>query len=583
MQRIWVRHPLAAAASLTLALMACAPAQPSISIAPADSPGTSSSPTRTKSIVVGVSNAVDALSIMGSSTTSGGWQSLNELHSQGLVTADRNVQRPIPRVASQLPSIDSGNIEILADGRMKTVYPLRRDVTWQDGTPFTAHDLTFGFELNSDKGMPFLNRDAIQEMHSVEALDDYTFVIYWRGPYYQADSVGLRAMWPHPRHILEGQYRTIDRAAFINLPYWTSEYVHLGPFRLSEFHAGESLAFTAFDGYFLGRPKVDRVIVRVSNDETSLYAATLAGAIDILMDNSLSAELGLQLKDEWERGGKGIVHVGTGTTRFIAPQFDPAVQQFPPALDPRVRQALYYAVDRKSVSDAVQLGHGELFANSLLPPGDRLYEATKDGFARYTYDPARSRGMLTQLGWNPGGDGVLVGPDGRRFGTSLWTTEGGEREIAVIADYWKQIGVFAEQYIIAGAIVRDREARTKYPGFETSARGSSDSILSRFDSRTASVASTNYSGANRGGYKSPRMDDLVDRYRQSVPERDQGIAIRAVSDLVAEDLPVLPLYFNPTTPAVRAGIKALDDFMGGAEPSRLFGTFSRNSHEWDVP
>lgn len=536
-----------------------------------------------RTLTIGINGSVDALSIMGSSTTSGGWQSVNELHSQGLVTADRDVHRPVPRLATQVPSFDNGGIEVLPDGRMRTTYPLRRDVTWQDGAPFTARDMVFAFELNADRSMPFLNRDAIQEMQSVEAPDDSTVVIFWRGPYYQANAVGLRALWPHPRHLLEEAYRTRDRQAFINLPYWTTEYVHLGPFRLVEFSAGESLTFQAYDGYFLGRPKIDRVVVRVYNDENALYAATIAGAIDMLMDNSLSPDLGLALKEEWDRTGQGTVYLGTGTTRFLAAQFDPAVQQLPAVLDPRVRQALTFAIDRRAVSEVVQRGHGELVANSLLPPGDRMHGAVRDGFARYVHDPTRARSMLAQLGWAPGPDGVLVNAEGRRFTTSLWTTEGGDPEIAVIADYWRQIGVQAEQYIVAGAIVRDREARTKYPGFETSARGSGDSILARFDSRVAAVAANQYSGANRGGYRNPEMDRLIDRYRQSIDERELAQAARAISDLVAEDLPVALLYYNPTTPAVRKGVRALDDFAGGAEGSRLFGTFTRNAHLWEIP
>jgi peptide/nickel transport system substrate-binding protein len=564
---------------LPLVLAACAPG-------PQASPGANSplpnQPARAKTLTVGISNDVDALSIMGSSTTSGGWQSLNELHSHGLVTADRDIQRPSPRLATQVPSFDNGDIALLPDGRMKTVYRLRRDATWQDGAPFTATDMLFAYQLNSDREMPFLNRDAIQEMSSVEAPDDYTFVIYWRGPYYQADSIGVRALWPHPRHILEEPYRTLDRQAFINLPYWTSEYLHLGPFKLSGYSPSEQLTFTAYDGYFLGRPKVDRVIVKVYNDEPSLYAAVMADAVDMLMDNSLSADLGLQLKDEWDRSGKGTVYLGTGTTRFLSPQFDPTLQTLPAALDPRVRQALMYGVDRKAVSEVVQRGHGEFVANSLLPPGDRLYEPVRDGFARYAFDQARARDLLGQLGWSPGADGVLVGPDGRRFQTSLWTTEGGDSEIAVIADYWKQIGVAADQYVLPGAVVRDREARSRYPGFETSARGSGDSILSRVDSRVSAGPRNNYSGANRGHYVNPALDGLVDRYRQSVSEQDQGQSVRAVSDSMAEDLPLMLLYFNPTTPAVRKGVKALDDFRGGAEASRLFGTFSRNANEWDI-
>jgi len=541
--------------------------------------------TRPKSqttITIGIANSVDALSVMGSSTTSGGWQSLNEIHSQGLVTADREVARPIPRLASELPSFDRGTLEMLPDGRMKSAYPLRKDVTWQDGEPFTAQDMVFAYQIDSDPNLPFLNRDAIQEMDSVEASDDSTFVIYWRGPYYQADSMGLRALWPQPKHLLETPYHTLDRPAFVNLSYWTADYIHVGPFRLAEFHPGESLVFTAYDGYFLGRPRTDRIVVRIFNDNDALYSAVLAGAVDMLMDNSLGAELGLQLKDDWDASGKGTVYVGTGTTRFLSPQFDPEIQQLPAVLDARVRQALLFGLDRKALSEVVQRGHGELVANSLLPPGDRLHDAVKDGFAQYVFDQNRARSMLADLGWSPGPDGILVGPQGRRFATVLWTTEGDEKEIAVIADYWKQIGVATEQYVVAGAIVRDRGARSKYPGFETSARGSGDSILARVDSRTSAGPRNNYSGANRGHYVNPHMDDLIDRYRQSPGERDQVAAIKALSDYMAAELPLMLLYYNPTTPAARSGIRAFDDFRGGSEASRPFGTFSRNAHEWEV-
>ena len=283
-----------------LVLAGCAP-----SSAPTQGSGGTSgaSEGRMKTIVLAVSNAVLVLPTPGSNTTAGGWQSVNELYAQGLVTSDVDVHRPVPRLASSVPSLENGSIEILSDGRMKTTYPLRRDVTWHDGTPFTARDLIFTFELVKDPNVPQLSLEASTQMSAVEAPDDYTFVIYWRAPYSMGDSVGLRAFWPLPRHLLEHPYRTLDPLGFVNQPFWTTEYVHTGPFRLAEFRAGVDLEFTAYDAYFLGRPKVDRVIVRVFNDEVALYSAALAGSVDVMMDNSLSAELGLELKDTWDRSG----------------------------------------------------------------------------------------------------------------------------------------------------------------------------------------------------------------------------------------------------------------------------------------
>jgi peptide/nickel transport system substrate-binding protein len=562
-----------------LVLAACAP--PSTPARGDTAASASGASARAKTINLAVTNAVLVLPIAGSNTTSGGWQSVNELYAQGLVTSDRDVRRPVPRLAARVPTLDDGSIEVLADGRMKTTYPLRRDVTWHDGTPFTARDLLFTFELVKDPNVPQLSLEASTQMSAAEAPDDYTFVIYWKAPYNQADSIGLRAFWPLPRHLLEQPYRTLDPLGFVNLPFWTTDYIHLGPFRLSEFRAGVEIEFLAYDAYFLGRPKVDRVIVKVFNDEVALYSAALAGSVDVLMDNSLGADLGLDLKDAWDKSGAGIVHLGTGTTRFLAPQFDPNILEAAALLDPRVRRALMAGIDRAATSEVVQHGHREFAANSLLPPGDRLYDAVKDGFARFAYDPARAQTALSEIGWSPGPDGTLLGSGGQRFIVKLWTTEGGDREIAVIGDYLKQVGVVAEQFVIPGARVRDREYRSNYPGFETSAAGYGDSILNRVDSRQSALP-PNFSGTNRGHYLNPRLDQLIDQYRQSVTVPDQERAIRAISDVMAEDLPLMLLYFNPTTPAVRKGIKALDDFRGGAEGAQLYGTFTRNAHEWDV-
>jgi ABC-type transport system substrate-binding protein len=186
--------------------------------------------------------------------------------------------------------------------------------------------------------------------------------------------------------------------------------------------------------------------------------------------------------------------------------------------------------------------------------------------------------MLTEAGWTAGADGILVGPDGRRFTTSLWTTEGWDNEIAVIADYWKQVGVQAEERITVGGT----EVGTKYPGFQTAVVGWGDSVLGRIDGRAASTQQNNYSGSNRGNYRNAQLDEMIDRYRGSVSDRDQAQAIKQIADFVTDELPVILLYFNPTRPAVRTGVKALEDYRGGAEATQPYGTFSRNAHEWDL-
>ena len=58
-----------------------------------------------------------------------------------------------------------------------------------------------------------------------------------------------------------------------------------------------------------------------------------------------------------------------------------------------------------------------------------MHKPVQDGFARYTFDSARSRSQLAQLGWTAGEDGILVGAGGERFVVPLWTTEGADRVV----------------------------------------------------------------------------------------------------------------------------------------------------------
>lgn len=563
------------ALGVCLAASACAPT------APTDVGGQPPPPARLKSLTIGVTGAAQSMSVVGSSTTSGGWQSVNDIHSAGLTTTEYNNRRPIGRLAENVPSLDDGTIAVLPDGRMRAVFHLRSGVTWQDGVPFSADDLVFSFALHSDKGVPVFERGSLELMDSVEAPEARTFVIYYKSPYYLGGTLGVRELWPMPRHLLEEpfqRYRASGNADdLVNLPYWTSGYVHLGPFRLTSFDPAEGTNYETYGGYFLSRPKVDVIRVRTFADANVLLTNLLAGTVDIFMDTSLPTELGFQLKDRWDAAGDGVVYVRGGSTRFLAMQWRPNVQMEPTLFDPRARRALYQAIDRGSLTDR------ELPAQSLLPPGDQFHDATKDGFRIYPYDPNRARALLQEAGWSSGPDGALQHvSDGRKFRAAIWVTIGArEWEVPVYADYWRRIGLEVEEYSIPSAQVRNLEFRAHFPGWEATSAGAGDAILNRI-SEPPATAQNRWVG-ERGGYENAIAGALVRRYRTSLGEREQFEAMRAISDFVVSELPFLPFYYTVDLIGVRKGVRALDDVEGGSVPAaRPFGTYSRNAHLWDL-
>jgi len=574
-------------AATLLTITACAsPATPA-SQPQIGAPSNSALSTQTKTIVFGVT-VITAIGMTPVSSSSGGWATAAEIHTNGLITSDVNTRQTVGRLAERVPNLDDGSISLLPDGRMRVVYPLRTDVTWQDGVPFTADDLVFSQRFWADPGIPaFPVRDALDVIDSSEAPDANTFVLYFKRPFYLAGSLGPRLFWPVAQHILAQPYEDYLKsgsvAAIEDHPYWTSQYVGTGPFRVTSFDMGSEVDLAAYAGYFLGRPKVDAVHVRLFPDPQTLFLNILAGQVDIFPENTLTGDLVFELKDRWDSSGAGASYLKSASTRFLAPQLRPEMQTEPANLDVNVRAALYHALDRDTLAEALNGGHREMAAWEILPPDDINYPAVKDGMRPYAYDPNLAAAMLRDAGWTPGTDGTLRNnTDGRPFHTSILGLPGGnpDREIAAFADYWRRIGLDVDLSTTPAAQATNLEFRASFPGWSSTAQGVGDGILTRLTGPAAGPA--NRWQGNPQGYDDPRGQALVDRYRASLSPGEQLASMKAISDFWAAELPLLVLYNGTHSVGRRTGIVALDDQSGGGNGSLSYGTYTRNAHLWDV-
>ena len=79
------------------------------------------------------------------------------------------------------------------------------------------------------------------------------------------------------------------------------------------------------------------------------------------------------------------------------------------------------------------------------------------------------------------------------------------------------------------------------------------------------------------------FDQLVLKYRTSLREDARGQAFEQIQNAVLDELPLLLLNWEVIELPVRKGVTAYeDDFVGGSEAGRIYGTFTRNAHEWDI-
>ena len=543
-------------------------------------------PIRKTTAVLGVSAVIPSLSWAYAGTSSGGAYSFAELYMQGLVTSGVTTSAPEPRIAAELPSIDRGTAQVMPDGKMRVTWKIRPDAKWADGTDLTARDFLFGFEVLKDAQTPLPGASTIVNIgpmvDSLEVVDDKTFVMNWVRPFYQFDSLGFLALQPIPTHVLGSLWAEKNYDAILNHAYWRNEYFQVGPYRPTRFEPQVEIVLEAVPTYFLGRPKLDTLIIKQFGDSNTLYASVLAKTVEVTADNALQPEQAIELRQQWERSGEGKVYIGYGTSRGIFPQFKPEYQAEAAMLDPRVRQALFSAVDRESWTGVIMPGLATNTAYSLLPPDHPLYESTRDSLRIYRNDPQQALRLLADQGWTRTGDGPLTSvADGRAFKVETWTTADNENEAAILRDMWKQIGVEAPITIIPQAQVDNRELRQAYTGVEISARGYGDNILTRAECSTGS-APPRYSGSNRGHYCNPQMDDLLERYRSSITRADQSRWIGEIARFHAQELPMMQLYFNLSNPTVIRGLNALaEDFQGGIQPGGYYGSYFRNAHLWE--
>ncbi|MBM2811757.1 MAG: hypothetical protein HW416_2516, partial [Chloroflexi bacterium] len=103
-------------------------------------------------------------------------------------------------------------------------------------------------------------------------------------------------------------------------------------------------------------------------------------------------------------------------------------------------------------------------------------------------------------------------------------------------------------------------------------------IWTTFDGRLQSTPQNRFGGTNASNYANQELDRLIDRLYGTLDRTEQGHISRQMGEILAADLPSLPLYLRVTMTAVSSRLDALADYEWTTfEP----GSMSRNAHLWD--
>src|SRR5438874_11002800 len=306
MRRPTTRPLLAMTCAAMFLLSACQPGGPG-----ASSAAVQGSPAAPKVMTIPVlrefaSSFNDTLSM---GETAGGVSLLKTIPQNFLVVQDDRFAW-VPQLAVEQISADRGTWRINPDNTMDTIWKIHPNIKWHDGAPFTSGDLAFAFTAYKESGIPTRIASQLRLMQSVATPDPLTLTVHWTNPYAFADqALGLE---PMPRHLLEEAYVN-DKTDLLSNPALQAGFVGLGPYQLTSWERGSHFEFARFDDYFLGRPPLDRVVVRIMPDINAVVANILSGSIDLVMGLEVSNESAIELKRRWEGTGNRVEFVSQGS------------------------------------------------------------------------------------------------------------------------------------------------------------------------------------------------------------------------------------------------------------------------------
>jgi peptide/nickel transport system substrate-binding protein len=471
---------------------------------------------------------------------------------------------PIPVLVKELPSAKNGGVS--EDGKTITL-KLRDDIVWSDGTPITAQDFIFTYQMIISDANALSNLSPYDLLEAVEAPDPQTVVVRFKAPY----APWLSALWQSllPAHVLQPVFDS--QGSIINAEWNRAPSVGCGPFVFESWDPGKSARFVANDKYWLGRPKLAAIEVKFYADDAAKAQALKddQAHLAIFLTNAIS------YVPDLKGAGVKILPVNSGYNEgwffFLDPtQGQPALQ------DERVRQALAYAVDRQRLLDEYLGGLPSLIATYW---DNTPYVAS--GIKPWPYDPEKARALLDEAGWVDSNASGTRDKDGVELELTYGTTVNEARQAVqkAVQTMLADVGVRVElaYYDSATFFLGYNEGGPVATGqmdiFEYAPRTKNYPDPGTNDFLCSQIPTTNELGENWSWLCDQELDQLLQLQASQMDFAERQKTFQKISQIVYDKVYFLGFWSDPDIWA--ASPRLLNVRLSGVEP--LY-----NVAEWDV-
>jgi peptide/nickel transport system substrate-binding protein len=420
-------------------------------------------------------------------------------------------------------------------------FTLRPDVSFSDGTKFTAEDVVFTLQHVATMQTTAANfSEYVKSIAHVEIIGPQQLRITSNGPFpllpdYLA-AVGIVSR-THGEPAGTTDYNTGTAA------------IGTGPYRLVSWARGDRLVMQRNDRYWGARPQWDTVTFRYVRNASSRLATLLAGDADLI--DTVSVQDIDRLRND-----KRFTVISGLSADIVGFVFDQRDRPSPkitgndgqpleanPFHDKRVRAAVDLAIDRDAIRDRVMNGQSAP-DNQLMRPGQYGYDPA---LPQPSYDPAAARRLLTEAGY-PSGFHLTIDCQNDRFVNDAAICQ-------AVAQMLTHVGIAATPEVMPHAVWVPRANKHEFSLFTTfwtfDTPEPSVPLLSQF----ATPDPVQGKGAfNRGGYSNPEFDAVLDGALRTMDRNQREKLLIQATDIEVRDHVTVPLHHQFNIEAMIAGI-----------------------------
>ncbi|MET3290137.1 UNVERIFIED_CONTAM: peptide/nickel transport system substrate-binding protein [Brevibacillus sp. OAP136] len=438
--------------------------------------------------------------------------------------------------------------EISPDGKTYT-FKLRQGVKFHDGTDFNAEAVVWNFNRWMDKSNPFHNKDGYvyyndmfggykgdkdHVIDTVKAID--------------ASTVEFKLFRPVSPFLNNLGMYCFGISSPTAVQKFGDKYIEnpvgTGPFKFVEWKRNDSITLEKNPDYWnKGLPKLDKLVFKVIPDNSARLTALNSGEIDIM--DGLNPDDAQSVKDNKD------------LQLFLRPGMNVGFLSFnvekKPFDNPKVREAIAYAINKPALIEAFFAGLGEPAVNPMPPSVWGYNDAIKD--REYNLDKAKQ--LLAEAGF----------PNG--FKTKFWAMPvprpympDGQKIAEAIQQDLKKIGVETEIVTMEWATYLEKTKNGEQDMYLlgwTGDNGDPDNFL------YVLLDKNNIGSGNRSRYANEEVHKLL-LQAQSEPSKDKRTELyKQAQELIYKDVPLIPIAHATPPIAGKAGITGYQPHPTGSE------------------